>query len=154
MPCPSIINTYSICHHTIFFQSNVVLVHQTSKRKRVIAEPEGVPAKSLKNMVVPEKSESTPLLLVVQPMTQNVGPTPAHCTHTSLSTPLASPYRTCTPAKGTTCIYSNHGKIIVKTNTIFTSSCPTSGRWSIWIVMTSKVCLCFSRKHCSSIGVT
>ena len=48
MPCPSIINTYSICHHTMFFHSNVVLVHQTSKRKRVIAEPEGAPAKSLK----------------------------------------------------------------------------------------------------------
>ena len=48
MPCPSIINTYSICHHTMFFHSNVILVHQTSKRKRVIAEPEGAPAKSLK----------------------------------------------------------------------------------------------------------
>ena len=33
MPCPSIINTYSICHHTMFFHSNDVLVHQTSKRE-------------------------------------------------------------------------------------------------------------------------
>ena len=43
MPCPSIINTYFICNHTMFFHSNVVLVHQTSKRKRVITEPEGAP---------------------------------------------------------------------------------------------------------------
>ena len=100
MPCPSIINTYSICHHTMFFHSNVVLVHQTSKRKRVIAEPEGAPVKSLKNVVVLEKSDSTPLILVVQPVTQNVGPTPADCTHTSLATPLAPPHRTYTPAKG------------------------------------------------------
>ena len=69
----------------MFFHSNVVRVHQTSKRKRVIAEPEGAPAESLKNVVVPEKSDSTPLILVVQPVTQNVGPTPADCTHTSLS---------------------------------------------------------------------
>ena len=82
----------------MFFQSNVVLVHQTSKRKRVIAEPEGAPAKSY--VVVPEKSDSTPLILVVQPVTQNVGPTPADCTNTSLATPLAAPHRTCTPAKG------------------------------------------------------
>ena len=33
MPCPSFIITYSICHHTMFFHSNAVLVHQTSKRK-------------------------------------------------------------------------------------------------------------------------
>ena len=77
MLCPSIINTYSICRHTMFFHSNVVLVHQTSKRKRVIAEPEGAPTKSLKNMVVPAKSDSTPLILAIQPLTQNVGPTPA-----------------------------------------------------------------------------
>ena len=86
MPCPSIINTYSICHHTMFFHSNIVLVHQTSKRKRVIAEPEGAPAKSLKNVVVPEKSDNTPLILAVQLVTQNVGPTLADCTHTSLAT--------------------------------------------------------------------
>src|SRR3954462_10509065 len=73
MPCPSIINTYSICHHTMFFHSNAVLMHQRSKRKRVIAEPEGAPAKSLKNMVVSEKSDITPLILVVQPVTENVG---------------------------------------------------------------------------------
>ena len=66
----------------------------------MIAEPEGAPAKSLKNMVVPEKSDSAPLILVVQPVTQNVGPTPADCTHTSLATPLAPPHRTCTLAKG------------------------------------------------------
>ena len=85
----------------MFFHSNAVLVHQTSKRKRVIAEPEGAPAKSLKNVVVPEKSDSTPpIIIVVQPVTQNVGPTPADCTHTSLATPLAPPHRTYTPAKG------------------------------------------------------
>ena len=54
----------------------------------MIAEPEGAPAKSLKNMVVPEKLDITPLILAVQPMTQNVGPTPADCTHTSLATLL------------------------------------------------------------------
>ena len=100
MPCLSIINTYSIYHHTMFFHSNVVLVHQTSERKRVIAELEGAPAKSLKNVVVPEKSDSAPLILAVQPVTQNIGPTLADCTHTSLATPLAPPHRTCTPAKG------------------------------------------------------
>ena len=41
-----------------------------------------------------------PIILVVQPVTQNVGLTPADCTHTSLATPLAPPHRTCTPAKG------------------------------------------------------
>ena len=73
MPCPSIINTYSICRHTMFFHSNVVLVFQTSKRKRVIAEPEGVQAKSLKKVVVPEKSDSTPLILAIEPAPQNLG---------------------------------------------------------------------------------
>ena len=29
-----------------------------------------------------------------------------------------------------------------------------SRQGSIWIVMTSEACLCFSRKHCNSIGVT
>ena len=56
----------------MFSHSKVVLVHQTSKRKRVIAEPEGAPAKSLKNVVVPEKSDSTPLILAIQPVKQNV----------------------------------------------------------------------------------
>src|SRR5215216_4083531 len=73
MPCPSIINTYSLCRHTMFFHSNVVLVVQTSKRKRVIAEPEGVQAKSLKKVVVPEKSDSTPLILAIEPAPQNLG---------------------------------------------------------------------------------
>src|SRR3954468_12705332 len=72
----------------------------TSERKRVIAEPEGALAKSLKNMVVPEKSDITTLILALQLVTQNVGPTPAYCTHTSLATLLALPHRTCTPAKG------------------------------------------------------
>ena len=47
----------------------------------MIAEPEGAPAKSLKNMVVPEKSDNALLILAVQPVTQNIGPTPADCTH-------------------------------------------------------------------------
>ncbi|XP_040256379.1 uncharacterized protein [Aegilops tauschii subsp. strangulata] len=80
--------------------SHALVYLQTSKRKRVIAEPEGAPAKSLKNVVVPEKSDSTLVILVIQPVTQNVGPTPVDCTHTSLATPLAAPHRTCTPAKG------------------------------------------------------
>ena len=73
MPCPSIINTYSICCHTMFFHSNVVLVFRTSKRKRVIAEPEGVQAKSLKKVVLPEKSHSTRHILVIEPAPQNLG---------------------------------------------------------------------------------
>ena len=72
MSCPSIINTYSICHHTIF-HSNVVLVFQTSKRKRVIAEPKGVQAKSLKKVVLPEKSHSTRRILALEPALQNLG---------------------------------------------------------------------------------
>ena len=66
----------------------------------MIAEPEGAPAKSLKNVVVLEELDSAPLILAIQPVTQNVGPTAADCTHTSLATPLAPPHRTCTPAKG------------------------------------------------------
>ena len=108
MLCPSIINTYSICRHTMFFHLNAVLVHQTSKRKRVIAEPEGAPAKSLKNVVVPAKSDNTPLIFLSGHPTYigyttsdtHVGPTPADYTHTSLATPLAPPHSTCTPAKG------------------------------------------------------
>ena len=73
MPCPSIIDTYSICRDTMFFHSNDVLVFQTSKRKRVIAEPEGVQAKSLKNMVLLEKSHSTRRILVIEPAPQNLG---------------------------------------------------------------------------------
>ena len=72
MPCPSIINTYSICCHTMFFHSKVVLVFQTSKRKRVIAEPEGVQAKSLKKVMVPKKSDSTPLILAIEPPPQDL----------------------------------------------------------------------------------
>ena len=87
-------------HYQYIFHSNAFLVHQTSKRKRVIAKPEGAPAKSLKNVVVPEKTDSTPLILAVKPVTQNVGPTPVDCTHTSLAAPLAPPHRTRTPAKG------------------------------------------------------
>ena len=85
MPCPSIINTYSICHHTMFFHSNVVLVYQTSKRKMVTGEHEGVQTNSLKKVVVPAKSDSTPLMLAVEPATQNLSTTPADCTHTPLA---------------------------------------------------------------------
>ena len=73
MPRPSIINTYSISRHTMFFHSNVVLVFQTSRRKRVIAEPKGVQAKSLKKVVLPEKSHSTRRILAIEPGPQNLG---------------------------------------------------------------------------------
>ena len=43
------------------------------KKKRVIAEPEGVQAKSLKKVVLPEKSHSTRHILVIEPMPQNLG---------------------------------------------------------------------------------
>jgi hypothetical protein len=39
----------------------------------VIAEPEGVQAKSLKKVVLPEKSDSTPLILALEPAPQNLG---------------------------------------------------------------------------------
>jgi hypothetical protein len=39
----------------------------------VIAEPEGVQAKSLKKVVLPEKSDSTPRILAIEPAPQNLG---------------------------------------------------------------------------------
>ena len=39
----------------------------------MIAEPEGVQAKSLKKVVVQEKSDSTPLILAIEPALQNLG---------------------------------------------------------------------------------
>ena len=39
----------------------------------MIAEPEGVVAKSLKKVVVPEKSDSTPLILAIEPAPQHIG---------------------------------------------------------------------------------
>src|SRR3989337_1665358 len=43
MPFLSIFSTHSICHHTIFLHSNVVLVYQTFKRKRAVSpEPENI----------------------------------------------------------------------------------------------------------------
>ena len=55
-PCLSIFSTYSICHHTIFIHSNAVLVYQTFKRKRAIADRGGAQAKYLEKVVAPDKS--------------------------------------------------------------------------------------------------
>ena len=77
--------------HNKVFHSNVVLVYQTYKRKRVTAAPEGVQAKSLKKVVVPEKSDSTPLILAIEPAPQKLGchNYAAHCfTLISTSCPI------------------------------------------------------------------
>ena len=42
----------------------------TANISEVIAELEGAPTKSFKNVVVPEKSDNTSLILAVQPVTQ------------------------------------------------------------------------------------
>ena len=39
----------------------------------MIAEPEGVQAKSLKKVVLPEKSHSTRRILAIEPVPQNLG---------------------------------------------------------------------------------
>ena len=54
-PCLSIFSTYSICHHTIFIHSNFVLVYQTFKRKRAIADRGGAQEKYLEKVVAPDK---------------------------------------------------------------------------------------------------
>ena len=73
MPCPSTINTYSICHHTLFIHSNDVLVYQTFKRKRAIADHGGARAKYLEKVVLLEKSHSTRRILAIEPAPQNLG---------------------------------------------------------------------------------
>ena len=88
MPCPSIINTYFICRHTMFFHSNAVLVFQTSKRKMVIAEPEGVQENSLEKVVPLEKSHSTRRILAIKPAPRNLG----YCNYASCCFALVSTY--------------------------------------------------------------
>ena len=70
-PCLSIFSTYSICHHTIFIHSNVVLVYQTFKRKRAIADRGGAQAKYLEKVVAPDKSNSPLGVVAISPDPQN-----------------------------------------------------------------------------------
>ena len=82
-PCLSIFSTYSICHHTIFIHSNVVLVYQTFKRKRAIADRGGAQAKYLEKVVAPDKSNSPLGVVAISPDPQNT-PTLADSSPTTL----------------------------------------------------------------------
>ena len=82
-PCLSIFSTYSICHHTIFIHSNDVLVYQTFKRKRAIADRGGAQAKYLEKVVAPDKSNSPLGVVAISPDPQNT-PTLADSSPTTL----------------------------------------------------------------------
>ena len=82
-PCLSIFSTYSICHHTIFIHSNAVLVYQTFKRKRAIADRGGAQAKYLEKVVAPDKSNSPLGVVAISPDPQNT-PTLADSSPTTL----------------------------------------------------------------------
>ena len=82
-PCLSIFSTYSICHHTIFIHSNVVLVYRTFKRKRAIADHGGAQAKYLEKVVAPDKSNSSLGVVAISPDPQNT-PTLADSSPTTL----------------------------------------------------------------------
>ena len=81
-PCLSIFSTYSICHHTIFIHSNVVLVYQTFKRKKAI-DRGGAQAKYLEKVVAPDKSNSPLGVVAISPDPQNT-PTLADSSPTTL----------------------------------------------------------------------
>ena len=83
MPFLSIFSTYYICHHTIFIHSNVVLVYQTFKRKRAIADRGGAQAKYLEKIVAPDKSNSPLGVVAISPDPQNT-PTLADSSPTTL----------------------------------------------------------------------
>ena len=82
-PCLSIFSTYSISHHTTFIHSNVVLVYQTFKRKRAIADGGGAQAKYLEKVVAPDKSNSPLGVLAISLDPQNT-PTLADSSPTTL----------------------------------------------------------------------
>src|SRR3989337_3168729 len=84
MPCLSIFSTYSICHHTIFLHSNAVLVYQTFKRKRAIADRDGARTKYLEKVVTPDKSNSPLGVVAISPDPQNTAPTLADSIPTTL----------------------------------------------------------------------
>ena len=81
--CLSIFNIYSICHHTIFIHSNVVLVYQTFKRKRAIADSGGARAKYLSKVATPNESNSPLGVVAISPDPQNT-PTLADSSPTTL----------------------------------------------------------------------
>ena len=83
MPCLSIFSTYSICHHTIFIHSNDVLLYQTFKRKRAIADRGGAWVKYLEKVVTPDKSNSPLGVVAISPDPQNT-PTLAYSSPTTL----------------------------------------------------------------------
>ncbi len=65
------------------FHSNVVLVHQTFKRKRAIADRGGAQAKYLEKVVAPDKSNSPLGVVAISPDPQNT-PTLADSSPTTL----------------------------------------------------------------------
>ena len=75
---------YSICHHTIFIYSNVVLVHQTFKRKSAVIGRGGARTKYSEKVVTPDKSNSPLGVIVISPDPQNTGPTLADSSPTTL----------------------------------------------------------------------
>src|SRR3990170_6497832 len=83
-PCLTIFSTYSIYHHTIFIHSNVVVVYQTFKRKRAIADREGARTKYLEKVVTTDKSNSPLGVVAISPDPQNTAPTLADSSPTTL----------------------------------------------------------------------
>ena len=72
-----------MCHHTIFIHSNDVLVYQTFKRKRAIADHGGARAKYLEKVATPDKSNSALGVVAISPDPQNT-PTQAASSPTTL----------------------------------------------------------------------
>ena len=68
----------------MFIHSNVVLVYQTFKRKRAIADRGGAQAKYLEKVVAPDKSKSPLGVVAISPDPQNAAPTLADSSPTTL----------------------------------------------------------------------
>src|SRR5215216_6387784 len=96
-PCLFIFSTYSFCHHTIFIHSNVVLVYQTFKRKRVIADRGGARTKYLEKVVTLAKSNSPLGVVAISPDLENTATTLADSSPTKLAIPDAPTQQTQLP---------------------------------------------------------
>ena len=97
-PCLSIFSTYSICHHTIFIHSNVVLVYQTFKRKWAIADRGGAQAKYLEKVVAPDKSNRPLGVVAISQDPENTDTTLADSSPTTLAISDAPTQQTPTAA--------------------------------------------------------
>ena len=87
-----------MCHHTIFIHSNVVLVYQSFKRKRVIADHGGARTKYLEKLVTPDKSNSPLGVLAISPDPENTTTTLAYSSPTTLAISDAPTQQTSTVA--------------------------------------------------------